>query len=371
MTQSSLKRGNVRLLHWLTIGCVALAGCSKSGCATKGDATVKLSAAQPALVVPGESLRHLPAGCGVAGTFDWKQLAGSPRIAAHRDEAQQAIAKQGAPRLPMLSRLFEQLGVSAQDGVERGAFCLREVPLGQAVPERNAPFVVALSGPFQQKAPLDAMVQLAAPGTFRERELGGLRALQRGARLFVQARDQVLLVSNDEQLLQSALVASDAHQAYDLARGPALALVASDAVTRKLEPAGERGQVAHPIQVELAKAKRLDARLSLAPGELVVALTMATEKEALESSSRLERVLSPLMQDGAHLAELKQRVPPELLAALRGIRFKADGVKVVVTAPLPDAALGALLHGFGALSALSQSTAQGARAGEGAGEAAP
>jgi hypothetical protein len=128
--------------------------------------------------------------------------------------------------------------------------------------------------------------------------------------------------------------------------------------------------VAHPIQVELAKAKRLDARLSLAPGELAVVLTMATEKEALESSSRLERVLSPLMQDGAHLKQLKERVPAELLSALRGIRFKAEGVNVLITAPLTDAALGSLLHGFGTLSALSQSTAQGERAAEPAGEPA-
>lgn len=293
----------------------------------------------------------------MAGSFDWKQLANAPQLTAHRKETQQAVAKHAGPRVPMLSRLFEQMGVSAQDGVERGAFCLGELPAGHTGPARNAPFVVALSGPFQQKGPLDAMQQLAAPGTFRERQVGGLRALQRGARLFVQTKDQVLLISNDEQLLQAALVESDAHKSYDLPRGPAISLVASEAAVRTLVPEGESAK-AHPIQVELAKAKRLEAKLSLVPGELAVTLSMPSDKDALASSSRLERVLSPLMEDGPHLTQLKQRVPGDLLTALKSIRFKTEASKVVATAPLSEAALGELLHGFGALSVLSQASAQ-------------
>jgi len=349
MMSSNWKRSVVAVVLLTT------AACSKSVPKEDGKAT-GASVGAPAVGGKGDSLRHLPPGCQVAGRLELDQVMASPALAPHQAEFGGALEQHtSGGKVPVLSRLFQQLGIDVKSGLGRASFCLRDAT---QVDAGKVPFLVAVSGAFEPNSVLNAMLAAAPAGRFTERKLDGARVLARQGKLFTQAEDGVLLVASDEPTLLAGLSTSEAYKSYALPDGGAVSIFATETALRTLNPKSESSAVAHPVEVEVAKANRLDLRVSLEPGQFAAHLAFPTPQQAALSASRLSRILAPFTEAGKQQEYFKTRFSPEMLESLKGASFEAKDSTVTVNIPLSSGMLGELLHGFALFSAVAQAQAK-------------
>ncbi|HEY5959702.1 MAG TPA: hypothetical protein VIV60_24270, partial [Polyangiaceae bacterium] len=311
----------------------------------------------------GDALTHLPSDCPVVGRVSIRQILNARQLATHRAEIESALSGKTASHGSILSAMAAKAGINPAQDFDVAAFCLRNLDAESPEPHsgsssnqnhgaKKAPFVMSISGRMGSRSLIDVMAESAPKGTFVDRSVAGVRALEAGGKLFAQASDKVLLIASNVDALAAAVPSTDSYKKYQLPLDGAIALSATDAALRTLT-IGRQDPITHPLAVEAAKASHLDLEIRLDSSTATVHLVMPSNEEATTSATRIERMLSPF-KSTAQASPLKDHMPPEILETLRESRILAQDNSVTGVFPMSDSALGELLHGFALLSVLSQ-----------------
>jgi hypothetical protein len=305
--------------------------------------------------------RHLPEACEAVARIDFQAVLRAPgvkeHLAAHDGDAKAQEANKSG-RSDKLFRFLQESGLDPKHNVHEIAVCLSDASGSTSGPKPSrASFLIALGGALGGTDLLPAMEKFAPPTTkFERRTVDGRPALVREGQFWAQAKDGVILFTDNEALLKAAL--PDTSKRYETLapRKGDVTLVATRRVFETL--GGQAGKYPHPILQGLGQAQRLSATLSLTERRVDAVVGLQNPSDAQALSDRWNGLLKPF-HDERSKASLAQHLPKPLLESLSQTSVHGKESQVDIKLQLPPSAFEQLFHTAAVLSGLESMPSAG------------
>ncbi len=268
---------------------------------------------------------HLPKGCDAVVRIDFEGLMSVPAIKKH---VLPAISKKAskAKDSGKVAKFFWDAGVNPKTDVKEAVLCVANINPASPEPE----VVAVIGGSFKKNAIVDAIDKHDKKDKFKDpKKKGGLKVLEaKDKKVFItQADDGALLVGSKWKLVKKASKTSSNHKkTYKLPLDEQIVgIITAKAIGRLSALAGKMGS-------SLSGAGQMTFTISLKPGKIGATLVMPSAKAASDLATQLTAMLTMAKASAGTL-------PPEAKETVDGATVKADGKKVIATAPISKAAI--------------------------------
>jgi hypothetical protein len=308
---------------------------------------------------PARATGHLPAACQAVARVDFQSVIRAPGVeqhllAHHADDKTKSVSDDSKSHGDgKIFEFLQEAGIDPKQNVKEVAVCLSDSVGGAKASRQRASFLIAIGGDLGGTDLLPAMEKFAPKDAkFQSQTVDGQKVLSRNERLWAQAKDGVILFSDNLELLKLGLNGSHKHyESLDVPKAN-VGLVATRRIFETM--GGQSAEHPHPLLQGLGAAERLTASLSFTDRRLEARLSTTSEGDAQALTDRWNQLLAPF-RDVRGKSVLGKHLPQPFIEAVSSVSVQPREKGVDVKVQFPAAAFEQVFHMVALYSGLEAS----------------